>query len=154
MSEYVLEARGNVKRFPGVRALGVVDFRVKPGEVHALVGENGAGKSTLMMVLGGIYQPDEGEIFVNGRRAMFQTPRDSIKSGIGIVFQELSLVPQLSVSENIFFNRQPVGAAGWWTIKSCSATRPKCTGSLKLTTSSPACRCATCPSPTSRWWRF
>ncbi len=112
MSEYVLEARGIVKRFPGVRALGGVDFRVKPGEVHALVGENGAGKSTLMMVLGGIYQPDEGEIFVNGRRAMFQTPRDSIKSGIGIVFQELSLVPQLSVAENIFFNRQPVGRGG------------------------------------------
>ncbi len=76
------------------------------------MGENGAGKSTLMMVLGGIYQPDEGEIFVNGRRAMFQTPRDSIKSGIGIVFQELSLVPQLSVAENIFFNRQPVGRGG------------------------------------------
>ena len=112
MGEYVLEARGIVKSFPGVKALSGVDFKVRPGEVHALVGENGAGKSTLMMVLGGIYRPDAGEIYVEDRLVHFQTPRDSIESGIGIVFQELSLVPQLSVAENIYFNRQPVGPLG------------------------------------------
>lgn len=112
MGEYVLQARGIVKSFPGVKALAGVDFKVRPGEVHALVGENGAGKSTLMMVLGGIYRPDAGEIYVEDRLAHFQTPRDSIESGIGIVFQELSLVPQLSVAENIYFNRQPVGPLG------------------------------------------
>ena len=112
MSEYVLEARGIFKSFPGVRALSGVDFGVHPGEVHAVVGENGAGKSTLIMVLGGIYPPDAGEIYVNGKQVRFETARDSIQSGIGIVFQELSLVQQLSVAENIFFNRQPVGALG------------------------------------------
>lgn len=113
MSEYVLEARGIVKTFPGVRALGGVDFSVRHGEVHALVGENGAGKSTLMMVLGGVYRPDEGEIYLNGEPVRFQSARDSIEHGIGIVFQELSLVPQLSVAENIYFNRQPVDRLGF-----------------------------------------
>jgi ABC-type sugar transport system ATPase subunit len=112
MGEYVLEGRGIVKSFPGVKALDGVDFAVRPGEVHALVGENGAGKSTLIKVLGGIYQPDSGEIYVEGKKARFQTARDSIESGIGIVFQELSLVQQLSVAENIFFNRQPVRGLG------------------------------------------
>ncbi len=112
MSEYVLEARNISKSFPGVKALDGVDFAVRPGEVHALVGENGAGKSTLMMVLGGVYIPEEGQVFVDGKQAHFKTPRDSIDSGIGIVFQELSLVPHLSVAENIYFNRQPVGRFG------------------------------------------
>ena len=113
MSEYVLEARGIQKTFPGVRALDGVDFGVKPGEIHALVGENGAGKSTLMMVLGGIYQPDAGEILMDGEPMRFQSARDSIDHGIGIVFQELSLVQQLSVAENIYFNRQPVNRFGF-----------------------------------------
>ncbi|MHC1773057.1 MAG: sugar ABC transporter ATP-binding protein [Flexilinea sp.] len=113
MSDYVLEARGITKTFPGVRALNNVDFAVKAGEVHALVGENGAGKSTLMMVLGGIYQPDAGEIFINDSQVSFQNARDAIKKGIGIVFQELSLVQQLSVAENIYFNRQPTDRFGF-----------------------------------------
>lgn len=113
MSDYVLEARGITKTFPGVRALSNVDFAVKAGEVHALVGENGAGKSTLMMVLGGIYQPDAGKIFINGNQVSFQNARDAIKKGIGIVFQELSLVQQLSVAENIYFNRQPTDRFGF-----------------------------------------
>jgi len=112
MSEYVLEARSIVKSFPGVKALSHVDFGVKPGEVHALVGENGAGKSTLMMVLGGIYRPDDGEIYVDGKKMNFLSARDSIDHGVGIVFQELSLVPQLSVAENIYFNRQPIQTMG------------------------------------------
>ncbi len=112
MGEYVLEAKGIVKTFPGVRALGGVDFAVKKGEVHALVGENGAGKSTLMMVLGGVYKPDEGALFIDNEQVSFESARDSLKRGIGIVFQELSLVQQLSVAENIFANRQPVNRWG------------------------------------------
>ena len=92
MSEYVLEARGIQKSFPGVRALDGVDFGVKPGEIHALVGENGAGKSTLMMVLGGIYQPDAGEILMEGQPVHFQSARDSIEHGIGIVLDRKSVV--------------------------------------------------------------
>ena len=112
MNKYVLEARGIVKTFPGVRALGGVDFAIREGEVHALVGENGAGKSTLMMILGGIYKPDEGEIFVEGQKTVFHSATDAMSQGIGVVYQELSLVPQLSVAENIFANRQPVNKFG------------------------------------------
>ena len=112
MSEIIFEARGIEKNFPGVKALDDVHFSLRRGEVHARVGENGAGKSTLMMVLGGIYQPDRGELFINGKKVQFNNPRESIKSGIGIVFQELSLVPQLSVAENIFYNRQPINRMG------------------------------------------
>ncbi len=117
MSEYVLEARNIVKTFPGVKALSNVDLQVKKGEVHAVVGENGAGKSTLMMTLSGVYQPDEGELFIEGKKQTFLNSRDSIEAGIGIVFQELSLVMQLSVAENIYFNRQPVNKLGFLNKK-------------------------------------
>lgn len=112
MNEYILETRGLVKSFPGVVAIDKVDLRVRKGEVHALCGENGAGKSTLMMMLSGVYRPDAGEIFVNGNPVCFQSARDAIDHKIGIVFQELSLVPKLSIAENIFFNRQPIKKSG------------------------------------------
>jgi ABC-type sugar transport system ATPase subunit len=106
--EYILEARGIEKSFPGVKALNGVDFKLKPGEVHALVGENGAGKSTLMLVLGGVYQPEAGELYLEGERVSFFSPHDANRRGISVVYQELSLVLNLSVAENIFANRQPV----------------------------------------------
>jgi ribose transport system ATP-binding protein/inositol transport system ATP-binding protein len=112
-SEYVLEARGITKTFFGVRALDGVDLRVRPGEVHALVGENGAGKSTLMLVLSGIHRPDSGEILVDGAETAFESPVQARSSGIGIVFQELSLVPSLSIAENVFANRQPTNSFGF-----------------------------------------
>ena len=132
MSEYVLEARGIQKSFPGVRALDGVDFGVRPGEIHALVGENGAGKSTLMMVLGGIYQPDAGEILMDGQPMRFQSARDSIEHGIGIVFQELSLVQQLSVAENIYFNRQPVKRLGFVDRKRMNEDAEKMLGRFHI----------------------
>ena len=110
MSEYILEVRGIVKTFPGVKALNGVSLKVKKGEVHAIVGENGAGKSTLILTLGGIYKPDEGEIFVDGQKIRLDSARKANEAGISVVYQELSLVQTLSVSENIFANRQPVGA--------------------------------------------
>ena len=112
MAENILEVKSIVKTFPGVRALDGVDLQVKKGEVHAVVGENGAGKSTLMLVLGGIHKPDEGEIFLEGRKVQFDSAQDANKNGISVVYQELSLVPSLSVAENIFANRQPVNAIG------------------------------------------
>ncbi|MGD9938311.1 MAG: sugar ABC transporter ATP-binding protein [Clostridia bacterium] len=112
-SEYALEARDIVKVFPGVRALDGVGLRVRRGEVHALVGENGAGKSTLMLTLSGIYKPDEGQILLDGRSVVFDSPLDAAHKGIGIVFQELSLVPSLSIAENVFANRQPIGRMGF-----------------------------------------
>ena len=110
MAESILEARGITKLFPGVCALNNVDLRVRQGEVHAVVGENGAGKSTLMLILGGIYRPDRGEIFVDGQKVHFDSAHDANQKGIGVVFQELSLAQNLSVAENIFANRQPVRA--------------------------------------------
>ena len=107
MGNYILEAKGIVKTFPGVKALGGVDLKVKKGEVHAIVGENGAGKSTLMLVLGGVHIPDEGEIVLDGEKVSFDSSHAANEKGISIVFQELSLVPNLSVAENIFANRQP-----------------------------------------------
>ncbi len=96
-----MEMRGIVKRFPGVLAVDHVDFDVHAGEVHALLGENGAGKSTLMKVLYGLYQPNEGEILINGQHATIKSPADAIAQGIGMVHQHFMLVPSLTVAENV-----------------------------------------------------
>jgi len=107
MDDPILEVNSIVKVFPGVKALDNVNFSLQKGSVHALVGENGAGKTTLMMVLGGVYKQDSGEIYIDGKKISFESSYDAIKKGVSIVFQELSLVPNLTVSENIFANRQP-----------------------------------------------
>jgi ABC-type sugar transport system ATPase subunit len=102
----VLEVRDIVKTFPGVRALDGVQLQLRAGEVHAVIGENGAGKSTLMHVLGGIYRPDSGRIIVDGKPVELDSAYAAAQHGISVVFQELSLAPNLSVAENIFANRQ------------------------------------------------
>ncbi len=96
-----MEMRGIVRRFPGVLAVDRVDFDVRAGEVHALLGENGAGKSTLMKILYGLYQPNEGEIFLNGERVAIKSPSDAIAHGIGMIHQHFMLVPSLTVAENV-----------------------------------------------------
>ena len=93
--------RGIVKRFPGVVANNHVDFELRAGEIHALLGENGAGKSTLMNVLAGLYRPEEGSIRVHGQAVVLRSPRDAIERGIGMVHQHFMLVPSQSVTENI-----------------------------------------------------
>jgi|AntAceMinimDraft_1070359.scaffolds.fasta_scaffold02823_4 ABC-type sugar transport system ATPase subunit len=95
------------KAFPGVQALSEVDLEVGQGEVHAIVGENGAGKSTLMKILAGVYQPDAGSIHLNGVEVVLQSPLEAKRQGIRMVYQELNLVPDLSVSENIALGRIP-----------------------------------------------
>jgi len=100
-TQAAVEMRGIVKRFPGVLANDHIDFSVLPGEVHALLGENGAGKTTLMNILAGLYRPDEGEIYLNGKRVSFHSPRDAIQAGIGMVHQHFMLVPALTVAENL-----------------------------------------------------
>ena len=109
---YVLEAKGISKLFPGVLALDNVDFKLKKGEVHAVVGENGAGKSTLMHVLCGIHKPNSGHIYMDDKEIVCKSTTDAQDYGIGIVFQELSLIPELSVAENIFTKRQPSNGLG------------------------------------------
>ncbi|PYS98233.1 MAG: D-xylose ABC transporter ATP-binding protein [Acidobacteria bacterium] len=107
MSQPLLEMRGIGKRFPGVIALDSVELAVARGEVVALAGENGAGKSTLMKILGGIYQPDEGQVFVNGNPVMFRAVADATAQGIGFVHQELNVLDNLTVAENVFLGREP-----------------------------------------------
>jgi len=94
------------KEFSGVRALDDVSFDLRAGEVHGLVGENGAGKSTLIKVLGGVYMPDSGEIFINGEKMNFASANDSLKNGVGIIYQEFNLVPTLSIAENIYLGKE------------------------------------------------
>ena len=108
MNEYILEMRGITKVFPGVRALDNVNFKVKNGEIHCLVGENGAGKSTLMKVLSGVYKfgSYSGDIVYNGEVQQFQSTKDSENAGIAIISQELALIPELTVYENIFFGHE------------------------------------------------
>src|SRR5260221_11199255 len=115
--ENILELRLVRKDFPGVRAVNQVDFELRQGEVHAVVGENGAGNSSLMSILGGVLQPDAGEIILEGTPTRFADAADAGHKGIGVVFQELSLVPMLSVAENIFFNRQPTTPIGFVASK-------------------------------------
>ncbi len=103
-----LQAIGITKRFPGVLANDLVDFTLEKGEIHALLGENGAGKSTLMNVLYGLYQPDEGEMLVNGQTAHITNPHDAIALGIGMVHQHFMLVPPLTVTENIMLGQESV----------------------------------------------
>jgi rhamnose transport system ATP-binding protein len=95
------------KSFVGVRVLSDVSFDVRPGEVHALLGENGAGKSTLIKIIAGVHAPDSGVIKINGEEMAFTTPGQAVKAGIAIVYQELLLFPELSVAENIFLNHAP-----------------------------------------------
>lgn len=97
----LVEMRGIIKRFPGVLANDHVDFSVEPGEIHALLGENGSGKSTLMSILAGQYRPDGGTILVKGKEMSFHSPRDAIRSGIGMVHQHFRLVENFTVTENI-----------------------------------------------------
>lgn len=99
--QLAVEMRGIVKRFPGVLANDHVDFELRAGEIHALLGENGAGKSTLMNVLGGLYRQEAGIIKIKGNPVEFHSPRDAIKSGIGMVHQHFMLVPSQTVTENI-----------------------------------------------------
>ena len=102
----LLGVTGMTKRFPGVVALDSVDFEVRTGEVHVLVGENGAGKSTLVKVLAGSFPPDAGTVYVDGAECSIRSPSHARAVGISVVFQELSLVPQMSVAENLFLGRE------------------------------------------------
>ncbi|ASS65451.1 MULTISPECIES: sugar ABC transporter ATP-binding protein [unclassified Paenibacillus] len=110
MSEtgYVLELNGITKIFPGVKALDQVYFKLKPGEIHALMGENGAGKSTFIKVITGVYSPEEGEVFLDGARVDFRHPTDAQKAGIAAIYQHVTCYPDLSVTENIFMGHEKV----------------------------------------------
>src|SRR5471032_2495304 len=103
----LLEMRGISKGFPGVKALDNVSLRVGRGEVLALCGENGAGKSTLMKILGGVHQPDAGEILVDGQPVKINNVTDAMKLGIAFIHQELNVLENLDIAANVFLGREP-----------------------------------------------
>lgn len=109
--EYRLSMNNINKTFPGVQALSNVKLDLVPGEVHVLLGENGAGKSTLMKILAGVYPPDQGEILINGQKVVINNTGDAASLGISMIYQELNLIPDLTVVENIFINRELI--QGW-----------------------------------------
>ncbi len=118
MGEVILEMKGMEIAFPGVKALDGVDFSLRAGEVHALLGENGAGKSTLIKCLTGVHRPDAGTMLLEGNSIRPHSPQDAQKIGISTVYQEVNLCPNLTVAENIFIGRQPMkrGQIDWKTI--------------------------------------
>lgn len=106
---YILEMKNISKTYPGVRALDKINFNLKPGEVHALVGENGAGKSTLMKILAGAEPMDSGQIYIYEQPVQFSSPQDSKQHRISLIYQEFNLIPELTVADNIFLGMEPVG---------------------------------------------
>jgi len=108
MTTPAMELRGVTKRFGSVIALRDVDIRVQAGEVHCLLGDNGAGKSTLIKILSGVHQPTQGEILLEGNHVRFRGPRDAQERGIATVFQDLGMIPLMSISRNFFLGREPM----------------------------------------------
>ena len=116
MSDYILELKDIVKRFSGVVALNHVQFQLKKGEIHALMGENGAGKSTFIKVITGVHAPDEGEIILKGEKVTFANPREAYAHSIAAVYQHSTAYPHLTVAENIFvghYKKNRLGLNDW-----------------------------------------
>jgi inositol transport system ATP-binding protein len=111
--EFLLEVEDLRKEFPGVLALDGVSLRVRPATVHAVMGENGAGKSTLMKIIAGIHPPDRGTVKLRGRQVLLGSPRDALEQGIAMIHQELTLMPFMSVAENVWIGREPLNALGF-----------------------------------------
>ena len=121
MSEYIIEMRHITKRFPGIVANDDVSIQIKKGEIYALLGENGAGKSTLMSMLFGMYEPDEGEIYIRGEKVRIASPSQATKLNIGMVHQHFKLVQDYTIAENIILGQEPMkrvmGFLSWVNIK-------------------------------------
>lgn len=111
-SETILEMKGITKKFNGINVLKGIDFDLKRGEVHALMGGNGAGKSTLMKILTGVYEKDEGTILIDGSKVDIKAPQDSLNNGVSMIFQEFSVIPTLTVAQNVYLNREHKTSAG------------------------------------------
>lgn len=147
----LLRIEGIRKTFPGVVALDSVDFDLRRGEVHVLLGENGAGKSTLIKMLSGAYHPDAGRVLVDGEEVRIQGAQDSERLGIATIYQEFNLVPDLTVAENIFLGRQPrrFGMIDRKAMETAAATLLERVG----VNVSPARGCVNSVSHVSRWSR-
>ena len=118
MADNILELRGITKIFPGVKALNNVQFDLRPGEIHALMGENGAGKSTFIKVIMGVHQAEEGEMYLDGAKVRFKSTKDAQKAGIAAIYQHVTAYPHLSVAENIFVGhlKKKFGLVDWQSM--------------------------------------
>ena len=103
---FILEVKNVRKEFPGVLALDDVNFDLKAGEIHALLGENGAGKSTLIKIISGVYKAEAGEIIIDGQKKIFNNPHEALNNGISTIYQEFNLVPHMNVSENVYLGKE------------------------------------------------
>ena len=148
----LLSMHGIDKGFPGVQALQGVDFALRAGEIHAVVGENGAGKSTLIKVLTGVEQPDAGTITFAGQDIHVRSPQHAQALGISTVYQEVNLCPNLSVGENILIGRRPDGAWAGSTRAPCTGGPTRSSAASTSTSTSPS-RSAPTRSRSSRWRR-
>src|SRR5210317_56093 len=126
-SDVIIHIKGLSKSFPGVKALSNVDLDLRRGEIHGLMGESGAGKSTLIKVLTGLYNKDAGEIIFDGKPFKLNSPEDAPRFGLSTVYQEINLIPALSVAENIYIGREPtrLGCIDWRSITSRAKTAIK-----------------------------
>ncbi|MGE4549620.1 MAG: sugar ABC transporter ATP-binding protein [Intestinibacillus sp.] len=131
MGEVVVELRNIRKVFPGVVALDNMSLQLRAGEVHGLIGENGAGKSTLIKTLTGVYKPDEGEIFVDGKQVTFQQPSEAREKGIACVYQELNIVKELSITDNMFIGNYVKGKGGLLDYKYMNAKAKEIMASME-----------------------
>lgn len=140
----LVEMKGVVKKFPGVTALKDISFDIRAGEVHVLLGENGAGKSTLMKILSGVYQPTEGTIVIGGKSFSKLSPKDSTENGISVIYQELSVINELSIQENLFVGKLPMKNTvrfPLWITARCTAARKNCLKKSGFT------------ATRKRWWK-
>ena len=144
----LLEMRNITKEFPGVKALDGVSLTVRPGTVHALMGENGAGKSTLMKCLFGIYAKDEGTIVLDGKEADFKNSKEALENGVAMVHQELNQALTRSVMDNLWLGRYPK-VAGIMVSEDVQGRSSTSWTSASI----PKPSCPRCLSPSGRWWR-
>ena len=126
MAEEILRMTNITKRFAGITALDRVEFSCNKGEVHILAGENGAGKSTILKILAGIHQADEGEIYFHGKKVTIKSPEHSQKMGIAMVFQELTLVGEMTVAENVYLNQKDIRELQLAKAAICAGIRLLC----------------------------
>ena len=147
----LLEMRNISKEFPGVKALDGVSLTVRPGTVHALMGENGAGKSTLMKCLFGIYNKDQGTIILDGKEVSFKSSKEALENGVAMVHQELNQALTRSVMDNLWLGRYPK-AAGIMVSELCVKGHRRSSRSWTFMLT-PGPSCPPCPSPSVRWWK-
>ena len=129
----LVEMTGITKKFPGVTALDNISLDLRPGEVHLLLGENGAGKSTLMKILSGVYTPTSGSITVGGKTYSELTPQLSQENRIAVIYQELSVIDELTIAENLFVGKLPEKKLAFslcWIVKPCFNARNSCSSAL------------------------